>query len=696
MFGSIRMFEMELNGRKLTIETGKLAQFSNGSCVVRYGDTVVNAVVTTSNKPREGIDFFPLSVDFEEKLYSVGKIPGSFSKREGKPSDKAVLSSRVIDRSIRPLFPKDMRNDVSIVCTVLSVDENCSPEITAMIGVSAALSISDIPWSGPIGGVFVGYVDGEIIVNPTLQQSQKSKLSLTVASAGKKILMIEAGADRISDDVMFEAIMKGHETNLSIIKFISDIQKEIGKEKFSYVSNNPDESMYNDIKIYAEHSIRSAMNVKDKIEREKSLCVVAEQIHEYFKDKYLDADLIIDECIYMIKKDMVRKLILDEHKRIDGRGINEIRPLYAEVGLLPRVHGSGLFSRGYTQVLTTATLGSLKDQQTLDGIDCEEHKRYMHHYNFPSYSVGETKPNRGPGRREIGHGSLAEKALVPVIPSVEEFPYVIRLVSEVMSSNGSTSQGSVCASTLALMDAGVPIKEPVAGISCGLVTDKDRWLTMVDIQGIEDFFGDMDFKVAGTCNGITAVQMDIKIDGLSPEIIKDAFKKTHDAREYIINEVILKTISKPRDKLSKYAPKILSIVISPEKIGDVIGTGGKIIQKISSDYDVEISIEDDGRVFVIGIDEDKCKEAIIFIENLVKVPEIGINYRGKVVRITDFGAFIEIFPGKEGLCHISRLSNRRVQRVSDVLNLNQEVDVIVDEIDGKGRINLRLADVDKF
>lgn len=685
-----RKFEMELAGRKLLVETGKLAQLANGSCMVSYGETVVNASVTASDKPRDGIDFFPLSVDFEEKLYSVGKIPGSFSKREGKPSEKAILTSRMIDRPIRPLFPVGMKNDVTVVCSVLSVDEDSSPEITAMIATSIALSISDIPWNGPIGGVSVGIVDDKIVINPNVEQRKHSKLSLTVASTEEKILMIEAGADRVSDHAVYEAIMEGHKANLPLVKFIKDIQKEIGKQKFEYIDDSIDEEIYKKVKEYSEDMIKTSLNIQNKIERDKSLSDVLDDIYEHFKDEEIE-NTEIDKCVYKIKKQTVRGWILNEHRRVDGRGLDDIRPLSAEVGLLPRVHGSGLFTRGYTQVLTAVTLAPLSEKQTLDGIDNEVSKRYFHHYNFPSYSVGETKPSRGPGRREIGHGALAEKALMPVIPSEGKFPYTIRAVSEVMSSNGSTSQGSVCGSTLALMDAGVPIKEPVAGISCGLVKDGESWVTMVDIQGIEDFFGDMDFKVAGTHEGITAIQMDIKIDGLDPEIIKEALEKTHKARNFILDEVILKSIQSPRKEVSKYAPKVEVTSIPVDKIGDVIGSGGKIVQKICKDYNVNVDIEEDGKVFILGINSDECKRALEFIEILVKDPEVGKTYDGKVVRIMDFGAFIEILPGKEGLCHISQLSDRRVDKVTDVLKVGQDVNVKVIEIDSRGRINLMLV-----
>ncbi|MFR1804724.1 MAG: polyribonucleotide nucleotidyltransferase, partial [Faecalispora jeddahensis] len=561
MFENFKVYETDFAGRPLVVETGKMAQLANGECLVRYGETAVHVAVTASAKPRDGIDFFPLSVDFEEKLYAVGKIPGSFLKREGRPSEKAVLASRVIDRPIRPLFPKDMRNDVSVVCTVMSVDPDCSPEIAAMVGTSIAISISDIPWRGPISAVSVGYVDGEIVINPTAEQKEKSQMAVTVASTDSRIAMIEAGANEVSDDVMYNGIMAGHAANQPIIELIKKMKEEIGKEKFSYPSNEPDEEMLAAIKEFAIEDIRLALDTDDKTVRDARLKPVYEKVHEKFDELYPDSAAKIDECLYKTQKYVVRRWLLDERKRVDGRGMDEIRPLAAEVGLLPRVHGSGMFTRGQTQVLTICTLGPVTDRQLLDGIDDEEYKRYMHHYNFPSYSVGETKPSRGPGRREIGHGALAERALLPVIPPVEEFPYALRLVSEVLSSNGSTSQGSVCGSTLALMDAGVPIKAPVAGISCGLITEGDRWMTMVDIQGLEDFFGDMDFKVAGTHEGITAIQMDLKIDGLTPEMVKEALEKTHKARDYILDDIMLPQIPAPRAELSKYAPKMLSTVI---------------------------------------------------------------------------------------------------------------------------------------
>ena len=692
MFENYKVFETTFAGRPLVIETGKMAQLANGSCLVRYGDTVVNVAVTASAKPRDGIDFFPLSVDFEEKLYAVGKIPGSFLKREGRPTDKAILTSRMIDRPIRPLFPKDMRNDVCVLCTVMSVDPDCSPEIAAMVGTSIALSISDIPWNGPISGVSVGYIDGEYIINPTLEQRHKSEMALTVASTDKLVAMIEAGANEISDDVMFEAIMYGHKENQKIIEFIKQIQNEIGKEKFTYASNEPSAEMVEEIKRFCIEDVKTALDTNDKIIRDERLKPIYEKVHEHFDSIYPDEESKIDDCIYKTQKYVVRRWLLDEQKRVDSRGMDELRPLAAEVSLLPRVHGSGLFTRGQTQVLTTATLGPIKDQQVLDGIDSEESKRYMHHYNFPSYSVGEARPSRGPGRREIGHGALAERALVPVIPDMDEFPYSLRLVSEVLSSNGSTSQGSICGSTLALMDAGVPIKAPVAGISCGLVTEGDRFITMVDIQGIEDFFGDMDFKVAGTHKGITAIQMDLKINGLTPEIIKEALYKTHKARIYILDEIILKAIDKPRKELSKYAPKMLSTTIPVDKIREVIGSSGKVIQKICSECNVTIDIEDDGHLFISGIDIEDCNRAMDIVNTIAKDPEIGAIYKGRVTRIMDFGAFVEIAPGKEGLCHISKLDVKRVDKVSDIVNIGDEIPVKVLEIDDKGRLNLSRRD----
>lgn len=693
MFENYRVFKTTYAGRPLVVETGKTCELSNGSCWVRYGDTVVMANVTASPKPREGVDFFPLSVDYEERLYSVGKIPGSFTKREGKPTDKAILTSRVVDRPIRPLFPKDMRNDVSVVMTVLSVEPDNSPEITGMIATSIAISISDIPWNGPIAGMSVGLVDGEIVMNPTLEQRGKSDLNLTVAGTAEKIVMIEAGANEVDDDTMLEAILKAHEEIKVLVKFISDIQKEIGKKKFEFESQEVDHDMFDAIEEFASDRVKFALDTNDKNIREERLQPIKDDIHEKFDEIYPEKELMIDECIYKLQKKIVRNWLY-EGKRVDGRGIDEIRPLAAEVGLLPRVHGSGLFTRGQTQVLTIATLGPVSDAQKIDGLDEEESKRYMHQYNFPSYSVGETKPSRGPGRREIGHGALAERALAPVIPPVEEFPYALRLVSEVLSSNGSTSQGSICGSTLALMDAGVPIKAPVAGISCGLITkpDSDEFMTMVDIQGLEDFFGDMDFKVGGTHKGITAIQVDIKVDGLTPAIIKEAFEKTHKARNYILDEIMLKAIAEPRKTVSQYAPKMLQIKIPVDKIREVIGQGGKVIQKISADCEVKIDIDDTGLVFIAGVDAEKTNKALQIVKTIANDPEVGAIYKGKVTRIMSFGAFVEIAPGKEGLVHISKLDRNRVENVEDVVSIGDEIVVKVMEIDNQGRINLSRKD----
>ena len=695
-FNNFRVFETDFAGRPLVVETGKMTQLANGACLVRYGDTVVHVAATAAAKPRDGIDFFPLSVDFEEKLYSVGKIPGSYLKREGRPSDKAILVSRVIDRPIRPLFPKDMRNDVSIVCTVMSVDNDCMPEIAAMVGTSIALSISDIPWNGPISGVSVGYVDGEYVINPTAEQRAVSKMATTVASTDSRIAMIEAGADCVSDEVMYNAIMAGHEANQKIIEFIKGIQAEIGKPKFEYPSNEPDHDMFEAIKAFSEEDIKVALDTDDKTVRDERLKPIYEAVHEKFDEIYPECEAKIDECLYKTQKTVVRRWLLDEQKRVDGRGMDDIRPLASEVGLLPRVHGSGLFTRGQTQVLTIATLGPVSDQQLLDGIDDEETKRYMHHYNFPSYSVGETKPSRGPGRREIGHGALAERALVPVIPSVEEFPYALRLVSEVLTSNGSTSQGSVCGSTLALMDAGVPIKAPVAGISCGLITEGERWMTMVDIQGLEDFFGDMDFTVAGTHDGITAIQMDLKISGLTPDMVKEALAKTHKARNYILDEIMLKAISEPRAELSPYAPKMFTTTIPADKISEVIGKGGKVIKEIQAECQCKIDIEEDGdfgKVFVSGTDTAMCQRAVEIVNTIAVDPEPGAMFLGKVTRIMDFGAFVEIAPGKEGLVHISQLDVKRTEKVTDVVNVGDIIRVKVLDIDDKGRLNLSRRDV---
>jgi len=693
MFENYRTFETTYAGRPLVVETGKTCGLSNGSCWVRYGETVVMANVTASAKPREGVDFFPLSVDYEERLYSVGKIPGSFTKREGKPTEKAILTSRCVDRPIRPLFPKDMRNDVSVVMTVLSVEPDNSPEIAGMIATSIAISISDIPWNGPISGINVGLVDGEIVLNPTLEQRAKTDLVLTVAGTAEKIVMIEAGANEVPEDTMLEAIMKGHEEIKKMVAFIKDIQSQIGKPKFAFESMEVDHDMFDAIEEFAAERVKFALDTNDKNVRDERLAPIVDDIHAKFDEQYPEQIAMIDECIYKLQKKIVRNWLY-EGKRVDGRGIDEIRPLAAEVGLLPRVHGSGLFTRGQTQVLTIATLGPVSDAQRIDGLDEEESKRYMHQYNFPSYSVGETKPSRGPGRREIGHGALAERALAPVIPSVDEFPYALRLVSEVLSSNGSTSQGSICGSTLALMDAGVPIKAPVAGISCGLITkpDSDEFMTMVDIQGLEDFFGDMDFKVGGTHKGITAIQVDIKVDGLTPAIIKEAFEKTRKARLYILDEIMLKAIPEPRKTVNKYAPKMLQTKIPADKIREVIGSGGKTIQKISADCDVKIDISDDGNVFISGIDAGNSNKALQIVETIANGPEVGAIYRGKVVRIMDFGAFVEIVPGVDGLVHISKLDKSRVEKVEDIVSIGDEIVVKVTEIDRQGRINLSRKD----
>ena len=692
MFENYKVFETTYAGRPLKVETGKTCELSNGSCWVRYGDTVVMANVTASAKPREGVDFFPLSVDYEERLYSVGKIPGSFMKREGKPTEKAILTSRVVDRPIRPLFPKDMRNDVSVVMTVLAVDPDNSPEIAGMIATSIAISISDIPWNGPIAGISVGLVDGEIVLNPTLEQRANNHLNLTVAGTAEKIVMIEAGADEVPDDLMLEAILKGHEEIKKMVSFIEDIKAQIGKPKFEFESQEVDHELFDAIEAFCGEDVKAALDTNDKNIRESRLNPIKDAVHEKFDEENEERIPMIDECIYKLQKKIVRNWLY-EGKRVDGRKIDEIRPLAAEVGVLPRVHGSGLFTRGQTQVLTVCTLGPVSDAQRLDGLDEEESKRYIHHYNFPSYSVGETKPSRGPGRREIGHGALAERALVPVIPSVEEFPYAIRMVSEVLSSNGSTSQGSICGSTLALMDAGVPIKAPVAGISCGLITKDDgSFMTMVDIQGLEDFFGDMDFKVGGTKKGITAIQVDIKVDGLTPEIIKEAFEKTHKARNYILDEIMLKAIPEPRPTVNEWAPKMLSTKVPVDKIRDVIGSGGKVIQKLCADFDVKIDIEETGDVFISGLDIEKAKAALNVVNTIANDPEIGSVYKGKVVRLMNFGAFVEIAPGKDGLVHISKLDKQRVEKVEDVVSIGDEIIVKVMEIDDQGRINLSRKD----
>ncbi len=695
-FKNFKVWETEFAGRKFTLETGKMAGLANAAFLARYGETEVLCTVTASAKPREGVDFFPLSVDYEEKMYSVGRIPGSFLRREGRASEKAILTSRCIDRPIRPLFPKDLRNDCSVVATVMSVDPDCSPEVTAAIGVSAAIAVSDIPWDGPISSVNVGLVDGEIVLNPTLEQRAKTDLTLTVASTADLVAMIEAGGNEIPDDLMFDCIMAGHEENKKMVKFIQEIVDEIGKPKFAYESSDPDPEIMAEIEEFCIEDVKKALDTDDKLVRDEALLPVYAAVHEKFDERFEGCEGKLDEIMYLVQKHVVRAWLKDEHKRVDGRGIDDIRPLNAEVDLLSRVHGSGLFTRGQTQVLSITTLGPMSDAQLLDGLDEQTEKRYIHHYNFPSYSVGETKPSRGPGRREIGHGALAEKALVPVLPSVDEFPYAIRVVSEVLSSNGSTSQGSICGSTLSLMAAGVPIKAPVAGISCGLITGDEGvygdFMTMVDIQGLEDFYGDMDFKVAGTKKGITAIQMDLKVHGLTPEIIKEAFAKTHKARNYILDEIMLPCISEPRKELSAYAPKMLTLSINPEKIGDVIGKGGKVIQEIQAEYDVKINIEEDGRVYVSGIDIEKCKGAVDVVKLIATDPEVGAFYNGVVTRTTTFGAFVEIAPGKEGLVHISKLDVKRTEKVEDVVNVGDSIIVKCTEIDDQGRINLSRRD----
>lgn len=698
----LKKYETQLAGRNLSIETGKIAELANGSVVVRYGETVVMVNVTAAKEPKEGVDFFPLSVDYEEKLYAVGKIPGGFTKREGKPTDKAILTSRAIDRPLRPLFPKDFRNDTCVVATVLSVDPDNSPEVCAMIGASAALSISDIPFGGPTAAVAVGYVDNQIVINPTLEQREKSRLTLTVAGTLEKITMIEAGADEIPNDTMLEAIKTAHEEIKKICNFISDIKAEIGKPKFEYKSFATDPEVYNEIVANFKDRMYQDVQATDKTVRDANIEKITEDITAYFVGKYGEESTEekktdIADSVHDLEKACVREMILEEHKRPDGRKIDEIRPLSCEVGVLPRVHGSAIFTRGQTQVMSIVTLGTNNEAQELDGLDEEESKRYMHQYNFPSYSVGEARPSRGPGRREIGHGALAEKALVPVIPSEDEFPYAIRVVSEVLSSNGSTSQASICGSTLALMDAGVPIKKPVAGISTGLVTDKNdpsRYIMLTDIQGIEDFFGDMDFKVGGTKDGITAIQVDIKIDGLTYDIIKEAFERTKVARDYILDNIMLPVINEPRKEVSKYAPKIMMANISVEKIKDVIGPGGKMINKIIDETGVKIDINDDGKVCVYANDSESGKKAMDMILDIAKIIEVGGIYDGKVTKIMPFGAFINIGGGNEGLLHISKISNKRVEKVEDVLSVGDEVTVKVSEIDNQGRINLNMKDLE--
>ena len=697
-FKNFKVWETELAGRKLTLETGKMAGLANASIMARYGETEVLCTVTASAKPREGVDFFPLSVDYEEKMYAVGKIPGSFLRREGRAGEKAILTSRCIDRPIRPLFPKDLRNDCSVVATVMSVDPDCSPEITAAIGVSAAIAISDIPWAGPISSVNVGLVDGEIVINPTLEQRAKTDLTLTVASTADLVAMIEAGGNEIDDETMFNAIMAGHEENKKIVKFIQGIVDEVGKPKFEYESSDPDPEIMKEIEDFCIEDVKKALDTDDKLVRDEALLPIYNAVHEKFDERFEGNEGKIEEIMYLVQKHVVRAWLKDEHKRVDGRGIDEIRPLNAEIDLLSRAHGSGLFTRGQTQVLSVTTLGPMSDAQLLDGLDEQTEKRYIHHYNFPSYSVGETKPSRGPGRREIGHGALAEKALVPVLPSVDEFPYAIRVVSEVLSSNGSTSQGSICGSTLSLMAAGVPIKAPVAGISCGLITGDDGvygdFMTMVDIQGLEDFFGDMDFKVTGTTEGITAIQMDIKIHGLTRPIVEEAIRRTREARLFIMDTCMKPAIAEPRKTVGEFAPKIIQTTIDPAKIGEVVGQRGKVINAIIEECGVKIDITDDGFVSVCGVDQAGMDKAMKYIRTIVDEFEEGKIYEGKVVSIKEFGAFVEFAPGKEGMVHISKISKERINMVEDVLTLGDVVKCKCMGKDKMGRISFSIKDAE--
>ena len=688
-------YTMDLAGRPLTLEVGKLAELANAAVMVTYGETSVLCCVTAAPRPRDGIDFFPLSVDFEEKLYAVGRIPGSFNRREGRPGEKGILTSRVIDRPIRPLFPHDFRNDVSVMCTVMSVDHDCSPEICGLIGTSAALAISDIPWNGPVGALKVGLVDGKLVFNPTSEQRKVSDLDVTVVSTGKKVVMIEAGANQVPNDVMFEAIRMAHEENQKQIALINQMVSEIGKPKFDYPHADFDDELFEKIVNATMDEAKAAMDTDDKNVREARWNQLIEKWHELFLEDYPEMDKYLDEITYKFQKKIVKAWLLEGH-RVDGRQKNEIRPLAAEVGVLPRVHGSGLFTRGQTQVLSVATLDTLSANQKLDTIWEETEKRYMHHYNFPGYSVGEAKPARSPGRREIGHGALAERALLPVIPPVEEFPYAIRVVSEVVSSNGSTSQGSICGSTLALMDAGVPISAPVAGISCGLIQDDDgSFTTFIDIQGVEDFHGEMDFKVAGTKKGITAIQMDLKNDGLTMEIIKNALDITYDARCQILDQIMLPCIAEPRPEVSKYAPKMITMHIDPDKIREVIGKGGSVIQKIVAESGAKIDIDDDGTIHIASPDAESCAIAKKCIDDIVFVPEVGQLYYGRVVRLMTFGAFVELAPGKDGLVHISKLADKRIEKVEDACKVGDMMWVKVTEIDEKGRVNLSHKDAMK-
>ena len=694
-FPNYHKYEMELAGRPLTMEVGKLAELANAAVMVGYGDTRVLCCVTAAPRPRDGIDFFPLSVDFEEKLYSVGRIPGSFNRREGRPGEKGILTSRVIDRPIRPLFPSDFRNDVSVMCTVMSVDHDCTPEIAALIGTSAALAISDIPWNGPVGALKVGLVDGKLVFNPDSEQRKVSDLDVTVVSTRKKVVMIEAGANEVPNDKMFEAIKMAHEENQKIIALIDQMVSEVGKPKFEYPHADFNQELFDKIVADFMDEAKAAMDTDDKNIREARWNAMIEKWHEKYLEEYPDMDQYLEEFTYKFQKKIVKQWLLEGH-RVDGRQKNEIRPLAAEVGVLPRTHGSGLFTRGQTQVLSVCTLDTLSANQKLDTIWEETEKRYMHHYNFPGYSVGEAKPARSPGRREIGHGALAERALVPVLPSVEEFPYAIRVVSEVLSSNGSTSQGSICGSTLALMDAGVPIKALVVGISCGLIQDDDgSFTTFIDIQGVEDFHGEMDFKVGGTKKGITAIQMDLKNDGLTMEIIKEALDITYDARCEILDQIMLPAISEPRKEVSKYAPKMLTMHIDPSKIREVIGSGGKVIQKIVADTGAKIDINDDGSIFIAGVDAASCDAAKKCIDDIVFVPEVGALYYGRVVRLMTFGAFVELAPGKDGLVHISKLADHRIEKVEDACKVGDMMWVKVTDIDEKGRVNLSHKDAVK-
>ena len=694
-FPHYHKYTMDLAGRPLTLEVGKLAELANAAVMVTYGETSVLCCVTAAPRPRDGIDFFPLSVDFEEKLYAVGRIPGSFNRREGRPGEKGILTSRVIDRPIRPLFPHDFRNDVSVMCTVMSVDHDCSPEICGLIGTSAALAISDIPWNGPVGALKVGLVDGKLVFNPTSEQRKVSDLDVTVVSTGKKVVMIEAGANEVPNDVMFEAIKQAHEENQKQIALINQMVQEIGKPKFDYPHADFDEELFEKIVDATMDQAKAAMDTDDKNVREARWNQLIEKWHELFLEDYPEMDKYLEEFTYKFQKKIVKAWLLEGH-RVDGRQKNEIRPLSAEVGVLPRVHGSGLFTRGQTQVLSVATLDTLSANQKLDTIWEETEKRYMHHYNFPGYSVGEAKPARSPGRREIGHGALAERALLPVIPPVEEFPYAIRVVSEVVSSNGSTSQGSICGSTLALMDAGVPISAPVAGISCGLIQDDDgSFTTFIDIQGVEDFHGEMDFKVAGTKKGITAIQMDLKNDGLTMEIIKNALDITYDARCQILDQIMLPCIAEPRPEVSKYAPKMITMHIDPDKIREVIGKGGSVIQKIVAESGAKIDIDDDGTIHIASPDAESCATAKKCIDDIVFVPEVGQLYYGRVVRLMTFGAFVELAPGKDGLVHISKLADKRIEKVEDACKVGDMMWVKVTEIDEKGRVNLSHKDAMK-